>query len=366
MASAGSFLTGLLLGFQGARERKQDREEKAKEDKARKSLFEIQMARERRAMEEADRQAQERRQAQKERHDFFGSVLDRMSGTQSQALPGTNVMLGNVDAPAGPQMGLADALAQPDIFIKSMQAGVPLPQAPQGSDYEQKMKYLLGNPDAVALEERLRKSSASNTNVNLPPQETAESRKVGEGFADQYMEIQKAGLNSQGKIARLDRMGQLLQGINTGKLQPTVTQIAAVADSLGIKIDKDLGAKQAAMQLTNEMALQLRNPAGGAGMPGAMSDADRQFLMTMPPGLSQTPEGNVLIIETSKKLAQRDAEVAALARAYRKKNGHMDEGFLDDLLAFSEANPLFPQALPRRPGQEGGQPQVIDFSELPP
>lgn len=172
-------------------------------------------------------------------------------------------------------------------------------------------------------------------------EEKAEAKKVGEGMGEMYVELQKTGAAAPMKLGKLDRMEQLAEGVNTGKLQPAITQVAAVAESLGFKIDAKLGPKQALEALTNEMALELRNPAGGAGMPGAMSDSDREFLMTLPPGLSKTREGNRLIIQTARAVAKRDQEVAKLARAYRKKNGSLDEGFYDELADFSAANPLF-------------------------
>jgi hypothetical protein len=76
-------------------------------------------------------------------------------------------------------------------------------------------------------------------------------------------------------------------------------------------------------------------------MPGAMSDKDREFLVNMMPGISRTPGGNKLLVETMKKLAQRDVEVAQLARDYRNRRGKLDEGFYNELRQFSEANPLF-------------------------
>jgi hypothetical protein len=93
--------------------------------------------------------------------------------------------------------------------------------------------------------------------------------------------------------------------------------------------------------LSNEMALELRNPSGGAGMPGAMSDQDRAFLANMTPGLGKTPGGNKLIIETARKIAKRDQEVAKMARAYRNKKGHFDYGFFDELQDYADKNPLF-------------------------
>ncbi len=142
-------------------------------------------------------------------------------------------------------------------------------------------------------------------------------------------------------MAKYDRMDQLLSGIQTGKIVPAMTNIQSIADSLGISVDKTLPAKQAFQALSGEVALSLRNPSDGAGMPGALSDRDLSFLQSMTPDLGKTTEGNKLIIQTARKLAKRDQDVAKMAREYRKKNGQFDEGFFDQLAAYSEKNQLF-------------------------
>jgi hypothetical protein len=76
-------------------------------------------------------------------------------------------------------------------------------------------------------------------------------------------------------------------------------------------------------------------------MPGALSNSDREFLMSMTPGLTSDPAGRKLISESMVKLAKRDQDVAKLARDYRKRKGSLDEGFYDELAKFSDANPLF-------------------------
>lgn len=172
-------------------------------------------------------------------------------------------------------------------------------------------------------------------------QEKEEDKAVGKAFGEQYVKIQNAGLNSQSRIAKIDRMEQLLNGLETGKFTPMMTEVKAALESAGIKVDNKLGNAQAVEALSNELALQARNTSDGAGMPGAMSDADRVFLTKTVPGLAKTPAGNRLLIETHKRLAKRDAEVAKIARDYRKKNGKLDEGFYDELHKLSESNPLF-------------------------
>lgn len=177
-------------------------------------------------------------------------------------------------------------------------------------------------------------------------QEGEEAKSVGKFFGDAYANIQNAGFSAQSKVNRYDRLGQLLEGVNTGKFAGAGLEVAKAANSLGFTLDPNTANKEAAQALSSEIALELRNPSGGAGMPGAMSDSDRQFLVSMVPGLATTPDGRKLMLETAKKLAQRDMDVARMGREYRKRNGSIDEGFYDELARYSAANPLFQQSAP--------------------
>ena len=195
-------------------------------------------------------------------------------------------------------------------------------------------------PGVLSAKTQVAQAGAGRNDVVFK-QEGEESKTVGKFFGDQYAEIQKAGIDAYGRINRLNRMEQLLSGLETGKFTPAMTEVQSALDSLGIKISPNLDSAQAARALSNELALQKRNPSGGAGMPGALSDADRNYLSETVPGLGKTPGGNRLLIETDRRLAKRDQQVAQMAREYRKQNGHLDEGFYQQLQQFSEANPLF-------------------------
>lgn len=222
---------------------------------------------------------------------------------------------------------------------------------------------LMADPGYIAGRSQIAAAGAPRVNVNNL-QEREEAKTVGGGFGKQFNEIQAGAMDAAGKISRLDRLDQLLEGVTTGKLTPAMTQVSALADSLGIKLDPKLGAKQAVQALSNEVALQLRNPSGGAGMPGALSDKDREFLVSMTPGLANTAEGNKLIIESARKLAKREQDVARLARDYRQRKGQMDEGFYQELAQFSVANPLFgggaiPGGQERRASPRPGSGRVV-------
>lgn len=190
------------------------------------------------------------------------------------------------------------------------------------------------------------KYTRPQTQVNLNTTGEAESAKeIGKGFGEQYNAILKGAEAATRKLDRADRLTNLLDGLETGKLTPLALGAAGYGRSLGFKIDPKWSNIEAAQALTAEMALELRNPSGGAGMPGALSDKDREFLTSMVPGVDKTPQGRKLIVETTRKLAKREREVAAMARAYRQQRGGVfDEGFYDVLADYSAKNPLFASA----------------------
>lgn len=185
-------------------------------------------------------------------------------------------------------------------------------------------------------------------NITLKQQqESAEDKYVGEAMGKKYIELQNTGADAPTKIGKLDRLEDLLTGVNTGKAAPTMATLASIGESLfGMKLDPKLGPKQAAEALTNEMSLEMRSVANGAGMPGSLSDSDRDYLKASMPGLMQSGGANKLMFETQRKLRQREMEVAKVAREYRKKNGHLDEGFYDALQQYADTHPLFPKQEP--------------------
>jgi hypothetical protein len=186
--------------------------------------------------------------------------------------------------------------------------------------------------------------------VQMPgqQQETAFQKRVGTEMGEQYSTLLKADMNAPATIGKYQRLGSLLGQVQTGKFKGATTDIKAAAKSLGIDLSAlgvadDVAPAQAARALSNQIALELRNPAGGAGMPGALSDKDREFLIQSIPGLENDPSAVGKMIDYRVKLAQREQEVARKARAYRKKNGKFDEGFYDELQEWSAKNPLFPE-----------------------
>jgi hypothetical protein len=199
--------------------------------------------------------------------------------------------------------------------------------------------------DAAARRKKLTTSTPVAQVKIQNTQEGAFKKKYGEEtgkyYADLFTQTQEAERKARTEIGRLDRLDRLLEQTYTGSGAEWTLAAKKAAQFLGFEMGDDIGQAEAGQALASEMALELRNPSGGAGMPGAMSDKDREFLQSMVPGLAQTSSGRKLMVETRKKLRQRDIEVARMARAYERKNGVLDSGFEDELAKFSAENPLF-------------------------
>lgn len=168
-------------------------------------------------------------------------------------------------------------------------------------------------------------------------------------FAELNHAIPKAANDARGQIATLSRMSQLLADptINTGAGAEMILDLKRLAKTAGIDVG-DLGGAEAVRSIGNKFALELRNPNLGAGMPGAMSDQDRKFLQSIPPGLERTPEGSKIIGEYLTRLAQRNLEIEKLRQTYVKQHKSLDDGFYQVVGDYAEKNPLFPEAVQKK------------------
>jgi len=82
--------------------------------------------------------------------------------------------------------------------------------------------------------------------------------------------------------------------------------------------------------LGGQISLKLRNQ-DGANMPGAMSDADREFLKSMSVSLGNSPDANRLLAQYYLGIQQRAVDLNDLRQAYVAKKGRVDEGFRSEM-----------------------------------
>jgi hypothetical protein len=262
------------------------------------------------------------------------------------------------------------SLVDPEKPEKPLFTAPVKPESPSGLAQMIKERDALpsGSPLRATYDAAIKKSSTHSPLVQVDTRQESEFNKaVGKELGGQYSDLMKSDFAAPATIGKYQRLGSLLGQVNTGKFKGTTTELKAAAKSLGFDLNSmgvgdDVAPAQAARALSNQLALELRNPAGGAGMPGALSDKDREFLVQSLPTLESDPGAVGKMIEYRVKLAQREQKVARMARDYRKKNGKFDEGFFDELQDWSEKNPMFsgekgatPAAKVRRYNPETGK-----------
>jgi hypothetical protein len=208
-----------------------------------------------------------------------------------------------------------------------------------------KLELFQKRPDLFQMAKDLKQAGANQNTINMPPQEKAYDAKMGAELAELNRDLIKGAATARSNIANIDRLGQLLNDptVYQGTAGERVLQAKRLAKSIGIDVG-DVGPAEAAQAITSQLALNARSPAGGAGMPGAMSDADRDYLKAMQPGIERTPGGNKLIIDVTRKINQRAVDVEKFRQDYVKRNGRLNEGFNTELQEWADKNPLFPNA----------------------
>ena len=181
-----------------------------------------------------------------------------------------------------------------------------------------------------------KRAGATNVSLNAGQRfENAYSTDQGKQFSEVMAGINKAGFAAPAQIRKLERMQQLLDGVDGGKLAPTGLDIASAANAIGIKMDPRLGNKEASQALGRELAGGMRQPGTGP-----MTDKDFDNFLAQVPDLSKRAAGRKQITTTMRAAAARDIEISKLAREYVKKNGQLDNGFLEIASQYVAENPV--------------------------
>jgi hypothetical protein len=225
------------------------------------------------------------------------------------------------------------------------------PDAPDPTTAERNaaaMGLTPGSPEWNQYINSVTQPASVRVETSTPPQETEFERALGQYWGEQYGLMQQGAAGAGSMNANLDQMSELLdQGLATGAGAGTMLDYdklaLAISDRTGFDLGVDpetVGSGEAMRALGNKMALELRNPANGAGMPGSMSDSDREFLTASMPGLGMTPEGNRILIGLMRKVNDRKIQVARLADQYILENSTLNAGFNDYLAANLGNQPL--------------------------
>lgn len=155
-----------------------------------------------------------------------------------------------------------------------------------------------------------------------------EGTKVGEAIGEDFTAIQKAPVGTMANLESMRQIDDLLKDTKSGSFGDDILKVKKIGQLLGINVDdQQIASGEAAQSIANAMALQLRSTANGTGMPGAMSDPDREFLKSMTPNLAMTAEGRKKLIQITERTLKRQQELAKIAQDYRNQNNKFDYGF---------------------------------------
>ena len=171
----------------------------------------------------------------------------------------------------------------------------------------------------------------------------------GKSASDLVSDLYKKDLAADAALVDLSSLEDAARKIYTGKGGEAVQVLRQFLAPLGITAREDAAAGELLQAITNKMAIQARQLFGG--MPGALSDRDMKILLSTQPSLSNTREGNMMIIDMQRKLYKRQKDIANLAREYQKKHGYVDlDGFTAVVRDFANKNSLFEQKKSDAPG----------------
>jgi hypothetical protein len=162
-----------------------------------------------------------------------------------------------------------------------------------------------------------------------------------------------------GQIANLDQLGQGLEAFaKTGQSPKGAAFEQTMKNWLpGYKSGDALAPFQLSNAMAGQLALELRNPASGAGMPGSMSDSDRTFLTSMVANPGTDINAARQMIAARQATYRRSIEVGNMASKWDKTYGGLSgrdkqgRTFSDALSEWSNQpeNALF------KPQKPGGQ-----------
>jgi hypothetical protein len=191
---------------------------------------------------------------------------------------------------------------------------------------EQRDKALIGRP---------------TTEIKMGVGETEEQKAWGKKRIEAHYKRKGEARQAEGQLMTLNELENLISSPETyvGAGAGAIKDIKRIAGFFGFE-PKGTTNAEVIESLSNQMALKMRNPESGFGMPGSISDRDVKFLKATVPGLTKTKEGNLELIRILRKLQERKIEISDLESQYLEQNDTL-KGFEKVRREFVKDNPMF-------------------------
>jgi hypothetical protein len=176
-----------------------------------------------------------------------------------------------------------------------------------------------GTPEAAAYIQALRRASGTNVSITNRA-ETEYGRTRGRATGEAVNSVLEAGRNAPTLLSRLGALETALDRAGpTGLATPVLRDFTRLFSSFGVEVPSlnNMGAIEQASALINAITMDMLGGRLGVGV----SNADRSFIQAMAPSISNTPEGNRLIIEILRDFARHDQRRAEHVRRLEAQYG---------------------------------------------
>jgi hypothetical protein len=128
---------------------------------------------------------------------------------------------------------------------------------------------------------------------------------------EKFNNLIEAGNQANYMLGDIAQLSVLSENVETGKLANLKTQATAWADALNVPLPEGFdkfGDSQAMEAVVNRIIPKLRPPGSGT-----MSDRDVELFKKSLPGLSTSPAGNRIIIQSLQRIAERSIKEGEIA-----------------------------------------------------
>jgi hypothetical protein len=149
--------------------------------------------------------------------------------------------------------------------------------------------------------------------VQIGEGETAADKAFGKAVGEGAVERNQQAAATITEDQDLSRMELAIKrGAQTGRGEQTILELKNLGNTLfGLELAEADTEAEVVRAISNRLALQLRNPDSGLGLPGSTSNKDLDFLKAAVTGLQQSEEGNLLMIKYRRRQNQMKRDIAA-------------------------------------------------------
>ena len=163
--------------------------------------------------------------------------------------------------------------------------------------------------------------------------------------------IIESGAKSEDQLGRLALARSYLNQYDTGIFSNFSLFVKQMANSIGLDLSKfdlngPVGVGEAARALFDRMSLDMIQLTKGP-----ISDKEMVMFRGMMPSLSNSRQGNMLIIDALERQAKRNIEISSLAQDYVENSGKWLDGFDKVIKKYYADNPEILQVMEVGPGK---------------